>query len=199
MTAAGIGAVIARNLATKGASILNYTSESSASQVNSLGKEIGAQYFVRCLSIKADIGSATGPAKLVEEARQHFTSPNSTFKINIVINNTGAASNATIEDVKIEVFEWMYRINVLGPLFLMQVVLPYLPEDRSGRVINLSSISSSQGFMGQSVYGGTKAALDSMTRTWARELAERCTVNAIDPGPVKTDMWIGCHRSIEVD
>lgn len=83
----------------------------------------------------------------------------------------------------------MYRINVLGPLLLIQAVLPYLPSDRSGRVVNLSSISSTEGFVGQSVCGGTKAALEAMTRTWARELAERCTVNAINPGPVKTDMW----------
>lgn len=55
--------------------------------------------------------------------------------------------------------------------------------------MNLSSISSSEGFKGQSIYGGTKAALDSMTRTWARELSDRATVNAINPGPVKTDMW----------
>ncbi|KAH8771180.1 hypothetical protein F5882DRAFT_179589 [Hyaloscypha sp. PMI_1271] len=83
----------------------------------------------------------------------------------------------------------MYRINVLGPLLLIQAALPYLPNDRSGRIVNLSSISSSEGFVGQSVYGGSKAALEAMTRTWARELAERCTVNAVNPGPVKTGMW----------
>ncbi len=73
----------------------------------------------------------------------------------------------------------------------MQAALPYLPHDRSGRIVNVSSVSSSEGFIGQSVYGGTKAALEAMTRTWARELAERATVNAINPGPVKTDMWGG--------
>jgi len=52
-------------------------------------------------------------------------------------------------------------------------------------------VSSSEGFKGQSIYGGTKAALEAMTRTWARELAERATVNAINPGPVNTDMWGG--------
>lgn len=55
--------------------------------------------------------------------------------------------------------------------------------------MNLSSVSSSEGFKGQSIYGGTKAALEAMTRTWARELSGRATVNAINPGPVKTDMW----------
>lgn len=55
--------------------------------------------------------------------------------------------------------------------------------------MNISSVSSTLGFEGQSVYGGTKAALEAMTRTWARELAEKATVNAINPGPVVGDMY----------
>lgn len=51
--------------------------------------------------------------------------------------------------------------------------------------------------MGQSVYGGTKAALEAMTRTWARELSERATVNAINPGPVKTDMWFATSEDFQ--
>lgn len=93
----------------------------------------------------------------------------------------------------------MFRVNVLGPLMLMQAVLPYLPHDRTGRIVNLSSISSSAGFAGQSVYGGSKAALEGFTRSWARELAERGTVNAVNPGPVKTDMWGGLTESFRSD
>jgi NAD(P)-dependent dehydrogenase (short-subunit alcohol dehydrogenase family) len=189
--AIGIGAAIAQNLASKGASlILNYTSDSSASQTFALAKEIETQHAVTCLPIQGDIGVPTGPALLVTTGRDFFLSkPNAKFQIDIIINNAGVASNATIQDFEIKDFEWMYRINVLGPLLLIQAALPYLPNDRSGRIVNLSSISSSEGFVGQSVYGGSKAALEAMTRTWARELAERCTVNAINPGPVKTDMW----------
>jgi 3-oxoacyl-[acyl-carrier protein] reductase len=57
--------------------------------------------------------------------------------------------------------------------------------------VNLSSVSSAQGFVGQTVYGGTKAAVDAMTRTWSRELNNRATVNSVNPGPVATDMWAG--------
>lgn len=55
--------------------------------------------------------------------------------------------------------------------------------------MNLSSVVATQGASRQSIYGGTKAALEAMTRTWARELAERATVNAVNPGPVETDMY----------
>lgn len=138
------------------------------------------------------MGKPNGPEHLVATVKNHFKHPKTDkFQIDIIVNNAGVATNDTIEKIKIEDFEWCYRINVLGPLLLMQAALPYLPNDRSGRIVNLSSVSSSEGFSGQSVYGGTKAALEAMTRTWSRELAERATVNSINPGPVKTDMWGG--------
>lgn len=157
-----------------------------------LRRELERTYEVNCLDVKADVGAADGPRELVIQAKKSMSDPKTgKFQIDIVINNAGVAKDATIEDVRVEDFERLYRINVLGPIRVMQAVIPYLPHDRSGRVVNVSSVSSSEGFIGQSVYGGTKAALEAMTRTWARELAERATVNAINPGPVKTDMWNG--------
>ncbi|PVH79521.1 NAD(P)-binding protein [Cadophora sp. DSE1049] len=133
-----IGAAIARNLASKGASIiLNDTSDSSATQTTTFAKEIQSSYFVHCLPVQADIGHPDGPAYLIATAREHFQNlQDGSFQIDIIVNNAGIAR-----------------------------------------------------FTGQPVYGGTNAALEAMTRTWARELAERCTVNAINPGPVKIDMW----------
>lgn len=83
-------------------------------------------------------------------------------------------------------FKEHYDINVLGPLLLVKAAIPYLPHDGSGRIVSLSSVSSTLGLPGQSIYGGTKSALEAMTRTWARELAERCTANCVNPGPVVT-------------
>ena len=89
---------------------------------------------------------------------------------------------------EIDEFDRQYRVNVRGPLLLLQAALPFLPGDRSGRIINVSSVAATLGFHAMSVYGGTKAALDAMTRTWSRELAERATVNSVNPGPVDTRM-----------
>jgi 3-oxoacyl-[acyl-carrier protein] reductase len=187
----GIGAAIAENLASKGCNIiLNYTSDSSADATARLRRELEQTYEVTCLDVKADMGAADGPRDLITVAKKSMSDPKTgEFQIDIVINNAGVAKDSRIEEIQVEDFERIYRINVLGPIRVMQAVLPYLPDDRSGRVVNVSSVSSSEGFIGQSVYGGTKAALEAMTRTWARELAERATVNAINPGPVKTDMW----------
>ena len=89
----------------------------------------------------------------------------------------------------------MYKINVLAPLLLTQACVPHFPKDRSGRIVNVSSVSSSIGYEGQSVYAGTKAALEAMTRSWSRELAEQCTVNAVNPGPVWGDMYSNAGES----
>ncbi|TVY38415.1 L-xylulose reductase [Lachnellula subtilissima] len=187
----GIGLAIAHNLASKGASIvLNYTSDSSSAASAQLSETLTQEHGVQCFVIQADMGTPNGPAHIITSAKNHFSHPKTgRFQIDILVNNAGVSNNLSIEDCTISDWEWQYKINVLGPLLLMQAALPYLPHDRSGRIVNLSSVSSSEGFAGQSVYGGTKAALEAMTRTWARELAERATVNAINPGPVKTDMW----------
>ncbi|KAL3424467.1 short chain dehydrogenase [Phlyctema vagabunda] len=189
----GIGAAIAQNLASKGASlVLNYTSDSSAQITQDLSDGLSAEYGITCLIVQADMGTQTGPEHLITTVKNHFSHPKTgKFQIDILVNNAGVSKNQIIEETTIENYEWTYRINVLGPLLLMKAALPYLPHDRSGRIVNLSSVSSSEGFSGQSVYGGSKAALDAMTRTWARELADRATVNSVNPGPVKTDMWNG--------
>jgi len=187
----GIGAAIARNLAAKGASlILNYTSESSTKKAEVLAEELEKAHGIKAFIVRADMGDRAGPASIVEAAKKHFSHPETGhFQVDIVINNAGVADDRLLPDVDFETFTRMYSINVLGPILLMQAVLPYLPTDRSGRVVNVSSVSSSCGFIGQTIYGGTKAALEAMTRTWARELSERATVNSINPGPVATDMY----------
>ncbi|KAK3942254.1 NAD(P)-binding protein [Diplogelasinospora grovesii] len=186
----GIGAAIAQNLASKGCNlVINYTSNSSTSLAALLAKQLESSYSIRTLCVQADVGTPDGVRKLVAATKEAFTSPTGTFQIDIIVNNAGIAQNAFIPNVTMQQYEETYRVNVLGPLLLVQAAQPYLPKDRSGRIVNLSSVSSSTGFVGQSVYGGTKAALEAMTRTWARELAENCTVNAINPGPVEGPMY----------
>lgn len=138
------------------------------------------------------MGSENGPAHLVQTALNHFAHPKTRkLQIDILINNAGVAGKTAIEDSTAAEFTRLYNVNVRGPLFLLQAALPYLPHDRSGRIVNLSSVSASCGFAGDGMYGGTKAALEAMTRTWARELSERAIVNAVNPGPVATDMYMG--------
>ncbi|KAL9582617.1 MAG: hypothetical protein Q9212_003196 [Teloschistes hypoglaucus] len=195
----GIGAAIASKLASQGAHlILNYTSDSSAEKTKSLSSSLQAESGIQVLPVQADLGNTNGPAHLIATAKNHFSHPKtSKFQIDIIVNNAGVAGDQLLQDITTDAFHQQYNINVLGPILLLQAALPYLPNDRSGRIVNLSSVSSSLGFSGQTVYGGTKAALEHMTRTWARELAERATVNAVNPGPVATDMYSGTRADFQ--
>ncbi|KAI9697548.1 MAG: putative secondary metabolism biosynthetic enzyme [Bogoriella megaspora] len=187
----GIGAAISENLASKGCSlVLNYTSESSAEKTSTLASHLETTYSIKAISVQADMGSETGPAHLISVAKNNFSHPKTgKFQIDILINNAGVSKNMSIDEVTADEFAKQYNVNVRGPLLLVKAAEPFLPHDRSGRIINISSVSSSLGFHRQSIYGGTKAALEAMTRTWSRELSERCTVNSVNPGPVATDMY----------
>ncbi|KAF1814404.1 NAD(P)-binding protein [Eremomyces bilateralis CBS 781.70] len=187
----GIGAAISANLAAKGCNlVLNFTSDASALRTGDLAKRLSDEHGIQALPVQADMGSVGGPKHIVSIAKNHFSHPKTgKFTIHVIVNNAGVSKNLSIEECTAEDFAWQYSVNVQGPLLLIQAALPYLPTDRSGRIINVSSVSSTLGYIGQSVYGGTKAALESMTRTWSRELAERATVNAINPGPVATEMY----------
>ncbi|KAI1113907.1 short-chain dehydrogenase [Nemania sp. NC0429] len=188
----GIGVEIAAKLASYGANIvLGYTSLSSKPAVEALAKDLESKHNVKTLLIQANLGTVEGPKSLIETVKSNgaLLKPDGPFQIDIIINNAGVAMNSPLPAVTLEQFDTTYRVNVLGPLLLTQAAEPYLPHDRSGRIVNISSVSSSGGFTTQSVYGGTKAALEAMTRTWSRELSERCTVNAINPGPVLTEMY----------
>ncbi|KAL2196090.1 hypothetical protein P885DRAFT_61289 [Corynascus similis CBS 632.67] len=187
----GIGAAIAENLASKGCNlVINYTSSSSTDLAASVASQLSKKYNIRAVPVQADVGTPAGATALITGAQEHFApADGGRFQIDIVVNNAGIARNAPLPQVTVGDFEATYRVNVLGPLLVVQAAQPHLPQDRSGRIVNLSSVSSATGFVTQSVYGGTKAALEAMTRTWARELAERATVNAVNPGPVEGPMY----------
>lgn len=195
----GIGAAIDHNLATKGCSmVLNYTSDSSTITTQSLASTLSSTHNIQALPVQADMGDPHVPAHIINVAKNHFSHPKThAFRIDILINNAGVGGNAELGDITPEAFHKCYTINVLGPLLLVQAALPFLPNDRSGRIVNLSSVSSAIGATGQSVYAGSKAALEGMTRVWSRELAERATVNAVNPGPVATQMYHGTTEAFK--
>lgn len=169
--------------------MLNYTSASSSALASQLAEKLQSQHSIRAVTVQADVGTASGATALVDAAKSAFSRADGTLQVDILVNNAGIAQNAFLRDVTVAQFDETYRVNVLGPLLVTQAVEPYLPTDRSGRIVNLSSVSSSTGFVSQSVYGGSKAAVEAMTRTWARELAGRATVNAVNPGPVEGPMY----------
>ncbi|KAI5284294.1 L-xylo-3-hexulose reductase [Ascosphaera acerosa] len=188
----GIGAAVARRLARKGCQlVLVYSSASSGPLVESLCAELAGNGGATCTAVQADLSQPEESVPLILSAAKahHAANPPAgraasaaAFQIDILVNNAGVSSNQFLNDaahgaITAAEFRRVYAVNVLAPLLLTQAVAPYLPRDRSGRIVNTSSVSASIGYQGQSVYAGSKAALEAMTRAWARELAARATVN----------------------
>ncbi len=170
--------------------MINYTSDTSKEIAANLSSELESTHEINALPVQADMGDPSGPAHLIATAKNHFSHPKTgKFQIDILINNAGIAGVQPLGSITPEPFNKMYAVNVLGPLLMVQEALPYLPTDRSGRIVNMSSVASSVGVPNSSIYAGTKGALEAMTRVWCRELAERATVNVVNPGPVDTEMY----------
>lgn len=194
----GIGAGIAQRLASKGCNfLLTFTSDSSKLLTLTICEQLSSAHQIKCASVQADLANPTDATKIIVRAAQNLFSTyneDGKFQIDILVNNAEVSSNQYLNDatkgiISGDEFHRVYTINVLAPLLLTQAVAPHLPIDRTGRIVNVSSVSSSIGYQGQSIYAGSKAALEAMTRTWSRELAAHATVNAINPGPVWGDMY----------
>ncbi|KAK2756821.1 hypothetical protein FQN54_005267 [Arachnomyces sp. PD_36] len=185
----GLGSTIARDLASKGSSIVvNYTSDSSTEKASAIVAELKEKYSVKAIPAQADLGTVDGPEKLISIVKERFSNSeftvNGKLQIDIIINNAGIVRPGPIGSVSLDDFQAQYDINVRGPMLVVQAAMPYLPTDRSGRIINISSVGCSLGFFQETVYAGTKGALEAMTKVWARELAENATVNAVSVGPI---------------
>lgn len=175
--------------------IINYTSDNSTVAAKELASDISSQHGVRAVLAQCDITSPEGPNQLILIAKSHF-SKDGKFQIDILINNAGVVNPAPMGSVTLEDFDNTFKLNARAPLFVIQAAMPYLPTDRSGRIVNVSSITTSMGFWWQSCYAGTKGALEAMTRVWARELGEQATVNSINPGAMMTGMYTGLPKEM---
>ncbi|PGH01477.1 hypothetical protein AJ79_07915 [Helicocarpus griseus UAMH5409] len=132
----GLGAAFARQLASKGSSlVINYISESSTAGATALATSLSNEYSIKAITAQADLSTTDGPSQIVTVAKQHFTNPQTnTFQIDIIINNAGIVLPEALGSVTLENFDRQYHVNVRGPMLLVQAALPNLPTDRSGRM-----------------------------------------------------------------
>ncbi|KAI0100673.1 NAD(P)-binding protein [Nemania sp. FL0031] len=179
----GIGAAIAMALAVRGACVtINYVSDSSAPRAVEVAESIRARGGKAAI-VRGDVGDPEVTRELVKETLAAFN----TDKIDILVNNAGIAPMTPTVEVTPEEISSVLRTNFQGPLLLVQAALPHMP--RGGRIINISTCLSRMG-LHSPVYTASKAALDSLTYTWALEFGRKfgITVNAIAPGITKTEI-----------
>lgn len=175
----GIGASIAKHLAAEGASVVvNYASDQAGA--DKAVAEITAAGG-KAVAVKASVAEQADIDHLIAESVKAFG------KIDILVNNAGVYQFAPLEEVTAELFHRQYNTNVLGLLLTTQAAVRHFPAE-GGSIINISSVVSTLGLPGGTVYCGTKAAVDAVTRSLAKELGPRgIRINSINPGMVATE------------
>jgi 3-oxoacyl-[acyl-carrier protein] reductase len=170
----GIGRAICLSLAEQGAEIVvhYHRNQAAAEQVIA---SIGHGRVVQ-----ADLAS-------VEEIEAMFGELHG-VRIDFLINNAGVWKGTPLGSSSTELVDEMINTNLKGPFWVTQCALPMLND--GGRIVNISSVAARTGIGGgRSLYGATKAGVESLTRNWALELAPRkILVNAVAPGYITTDM-----------
>ncbi|KAJ9156938.1 NAD(P)-binding protein [Coniochaeta hoffmannii] len=177
----GIGAAIALELSSRGASIvINYPFPSLSSQAESVLDSLPTAST--SITVEADLSTTTGPGTLVDATVKTYG------KIDILVNNAGLAVNKPFEDQTLKDWDKLVNLNARGVFLLTQSALPHLHPSGGSRVVNIVSISARAAPPMQTIYAGTKGMVDSFTRVWAKELPRKygCTVNAVSPGPTMT-------------
>lgn len=177
----GIGAGIVKLLAEEDNNIvLNYNkSEENAKKIQKEYTDLGKNVEI----FKADVTKREEVRRLVEFTIQKYK------KIDVLINNAGISQSKLFTEVTEE--EWRYVIdnNLTSVFYMSQEVLPYMIQQQSGCIINISSIWGMVGSSCESVYSVSKAGVDGLTKALAKELGpSHIRVNSIAPGLIDTQM-----------
>ncbi len=175
----GIGAAIAKHLAEAGAAVVvNYSS--SKEGADRVVAEIAGKGG-RAVAVQADLSKPADAAKLFADAKKAFG------RVDILVNNAGVYDFAPLEAITPEHFHKQFNLNVLGLLLASQEAAKQF-GDGGGSIINISSVVATAAPPNASVYSATKAAVDAVTRSLAKELGpKKVRVNSINPGMVETE------------
>jgi 3-oxoacyl-[acyl-carrier protein] reductase len=174
----GIGKAIAKQLAKDGFNVIvNYTK--SKDQAEKLVLELNSAYNVDCTSVCADVSEREQVEKMFSEAG----------KVDILVNNAGIAQQKLFTDITENDWDRMFAVDVKGVFNCCQCALPYMIHQKSGKIINISSMWGQVGGSCEVHYSAAKAAVIGFTKALAKEVGPSgIHVNCIAPGVINTEM-----------
>lgn len=177
----GIGRAIALELARRGAAVVvNYNaSAEAAEQVVAVIQGAGG----RALAVQADVSDLAQAEALIKAAQTQFG------KVDILVNNAGMTRDGLLMSMKETDWDSVLDTNLKSAWCCCKVAVRGMIKQRSGRIVNITSVVGISGQAGQTNYSASKAGLIGFTKSLAREVASRqITVNAVAPGFITTDM-----------
>jgi len=177
----GIGAAVARRLASDGFSVVvNYAS--SSNEADALVAELKAA-GAQAIAVKADVSKADDVRRMFETAEQQLG------KIDVLVNNAGVLKTVPLADTSDALFDQTVDINLRGTFNTLREAATRMSD--GGRIVNFSSTTLALNMPGYAVYNATKAAVEAFTHVFAKELRGRnITVNAVAPGPIATSLFL---------
>jgi 3-oxoacyl-[acyl-carrier protein] reductase len=177
----GIGRAVALALAAEGANVVvNYASSSTAAQeVVASITELGTN----AIALQADVSKPEQVDAMINSTLEKFG------RVDVLVNNAGITRDTLLLRMKPEEWQAVIDLNLTGVFLCTRAVSKTMLKQRSGRIINISSVAGQMGNPGQANYSAAKAGVIGFTKTVAKELASRgITVNAVAPGFIVTDM-----------
>ena len=179
--ASGIGKAIADRLADRGYTVVvcDINEEKGRALEKVSNKVKGTYVFKYC-----NVGEEEDIRRVVEEVEREYGG------ISVLVNNAGIIRRRKGEEIKISDWDDVFKINTRGAFIFCKYVSEVMKKQKSGRIINISSVASKMGFITSAPgYGPSKAAVNGLTKTFARELAPyNITVNAVAPHAIETEM-----------
>jgi 3-oxoacyl-[acyl-carrier protein] reductase len=178
--AQGIGKAVALLLARNGADIIVSDinlekAEETANEIKSIGR--------KALAVKGDVANWNDVERMVEVILEKFA------KIDILVNNAGITRDKLILRMTEEDWDAVLDVNLKGTFHCTKAVVRHMAKQRSGKIVNIASVVGEMGNAGQANYSASKAGVIGLTKTIAREFAQRgININAIAPGYIETPM-----------
>jgi 3-oxoacyl-[acyl-carrier protein] reductase len=176
----GLGEAIAARFAAEGARVALWDlNHDAAGRVAARLDGAGS----RTIAARVDVTDEAAVGRAVSETLERFG------RLDVLVNNAGISRHQPIQDMTVEMFDAVMRVNVTGTFICCRAVVPVMIRQRRGKIVNISSLAARTGRPGVAVnYAAAKAAVIGLTQTLARELGPAgIYVNALAPGPILTD------------